>query len=268
MAQKSWLPIPKRSHFSLANIPFGIISTKADSSPRAATAVGEHVLDLKAFAARGGFGELSATVSDTFSRPVLNDFAALGQSTHEKVRKYLQDVFREDTPHSNVLKDNAEAREASILRQDEVIMHVPMQIGDYTDFYAGKNHAYNLGVILRGPSNALQPNYTHLPVGYHGRASSVVVSGTPIIRPNGQVLENPAAEVKKPTFKPSQRLDIEIELGAFLCKSNKMGEPVMVSHARCLVRAICSLACLVMTLTGRATDRRSRKKHLRLCYLE
>lgn len=230
MALKSWLPVQKRSHFSLANIPFGIIS-KADSFPRAATAVGEHVLDLKAFAARGGFGELPAKVTDTFSQPTLNAFAALGQSTHETVRKYLQDVFREDTPYPNALKDNAETREASILRQDEVTMHLPMQIGDYTDFYAGKNHAYNLGVILRGPSNALQPNYTHLPVGYHGRASSVVISGTPITRPNGQVLENPAAEVKKPTFKPSQRLDIELELGAFLCKSNKMGEPVLIAEA-------------------------------------
>lgn len=231
MALKSWLPIPKRSHFSLANIPFGIISTKTDSSRRAAVAIGEHCLDLKAFTIRGGLKRCSVETGDVFSQPTLNNFAALGQRAHEGVRKFLQDVFREDTPYPDVLRDNPEARESSILRQDEVTMHLPMHIGDYTDFYAGKNHAYNLGCILRGPSNALQPNYTHLPVGYHGRASSVVVSGTPVRRPNGQVLENPAAEVKKPVFKPSQRLDIELELGAFLCKSNPLGEPVLIGDA-------------------------------------
>lgn len=229
MDLKSWLPIAKNSHFSLRNIPFGIISTKNDSSRRAAVAVGDSVLDLKAFASRGGFGEIPSKITDTFSRPVLNEFAALGQSVHNDVRQYLQDVFKEDTAHANILKDNSETRTASLLGRDAVTMHVPMQIGDYTDFYAGMNHAYNLGVILRGPSEALQPNYKHLPVGYHGRASSVVVSGTPIRRPNGQVLETPTAT--KPTFKPSQRLDIEIELGAFLCKGNTMGEPVMIDEA-------------------------------------
>lgn len=110
-------------------------------------------------------------------------------------------------------------------------MHLPMHIGDYTDFYAGKNHAYNLGVMLRGPDNALQPNYTHLPVGYHGRASSIVISGTPITRPNGQVLENPTATPKVPSYSPCRRLDIELELGAFLCRDNAMGSPVSISDA-------------------------------------
>ena len=110
-------------------------------------------------------------------------------------------------------------------------MHMPMHIGDYTDFYAGKNHAFNVGCIMRGPDNALQPNYTHLPVGYHGRASSIVISGTPITRPNGQILENPAADPKVPTFSPCRRLDIELELGAFLCKDNAIGSPVPISEA-------------------------------------
>jgi len=106
-----------------------------------------------------------------------------------------------------------------------------MHIGDYTDFYAGRNHAYNVGVLFRGPQNALQPNYTHLPVGYHGRASSVVVSGTPIRRPWGQILENPVAETKVPIFTPCRRLDIELELGAFVCRANKMGEPIPIAEA-------------------------------------
>ena len=108
---------------------------------------------------------------------------------------------------------------------------MPMRIGDYTDFYAGMNHAYNCGVLFRDPQNALQPNYKHMPVGYHGRASSVVVSGTPIRRPRGQILENPAAEVKKPIFSPSKRLDMELELGTFVCKASQMGETITIDEA-------------------------------------
>jgi fumarylacetoacetase len=107
--------------------------------------------------------------------------------------------------------------------------HLPLAIGDYTDFYAGTNHAYNVGVLFRGPSNALQPNYTHLPVAYHGRASSVVVSGTSIRRPWGQVLEDPTKGT--PSFIPSKKLDLELELAMFVCKENKLGEPVPVHIA-------------------------------------
>ena len=113
-----------------------------------------------------------------------------------------------------------------------------MQIGDYTDFYAGRHHAYNVGCMFRGPANALQPNYTHLPVGYHGRASSVVVSGTPIKRPHGQILPAPpaastAAAKPKPIFAPTRKLDLELELGAFLCTSTPLGVPLVpASRAR------------------------------------
>jgi fumarylacetoacetase len=227
---KSWFPIPKNSHFSLANLPFGIISTTAKSSPRPAVAVGDHCLDLEEFAASGGFSTLALDAS-VFSKPTLNDFAALGRPVHRSVRKYLQDIFAENTSHTDVLKNNKDLQEKAIIRRDQVKMHLPMHIGDYTDFYAGKNHAFNVGCLFRGPDNALQPNYTHLPVGYHGRASSVVVSGTPITRPNGQVLENPAATPKVPVFSPCKRLDIELELGAFLCKGNEMGKNIPISEA-------------------------------------
>lgn len=106
-----------------------------------------------------------------------------------------------------------------------------MEIGDYSDFYGCKNHAYNVGVLFRGPANALQHNYFHLPVAYHGRASSVVVSGTPVIRPNGQILENPNADPKIPIFSPCRRLDIELELGAFMCKANPQGTNVPIYEA-------------------------------------
>ena len=230
MPPKSWLSIPAASHFSLANIPFGIISTSSDKTRRPAIAIGDHCLDLKSFAADGGFSEIQVDTS-VFSQTTLNAFAALGRPVHKTVRRYLQEVFAEPTKYAKILKDNEKVRQSSLLRRDEVQMHLPMQIGDYTDFYAGKNHAYNLGVILRGPDNALQPNYTHIPVGYHGRASSIVVSGTPVTRPNGQILENPAATPKVPIFSPCRRLDIELELGAFVCKDNAMGSPVPITEA-------------------------------------
>lgn len=230
---RSWLDIPSSSPFSLANIPFGIISTAASSTPRPAIAIGDYALDLFSFASAGGFSKLPAFQPhiDVFAQPVLNDFAALGRPVHRQVREYLQDVLREETSHPEVLKDNESLRQSALLPRSEVTNHLPMRIGDYTDFYAGLNHAYNVGVLFRGPDNALQPNYKHLPVGYHGRASSVAVSGAPIRRPNGQILANPAADPKVPTFSPCKRLDIELELAAFVATPNKLGDPIPISEA-------------------------------------
>lgn len=217
----------------MANIPFGIISHAQQTTRVPAVAIGEYALDLSAFAAAGGFTPLSAIQShlDVFNQPTLNAFAALGRPIHRQVREYLQAVFRADTPHPEVLKDNTTLQKDALLPLSEVTNHVPMQIGDYTDFYAGLNHAFNIGVLFRGPDNALQPNYKHLPVGYHGRASSVVTSGTPIRRPNGQILTNPTANPKVPVFSPCKRLDIELELAAFVSRSNKLGEPVPIDEA-------------------------------------
>lgn len=229
----SWLQIPKASPFSLANIPFGIISTKQSSSPRPAVAIGDHALDLFAFASSGGFSQLPSIQPhlDVFSQPTLNEFAALGRPVHRQVREYLQSVFKAETPYPQLLKSNTELQKTALVALSDVQNHLPMQIGDYTDFYAGLNHAYNVGVLFRGPDNALQPNYKHLPVGYHGRASSVVPSGHPIRRPNGQILTNPAATPKVPAFSPCKKLDIELELAAFVCKGNKLGEPIPIDKA-------------------------------------
>ena len=226
----SWFVIPAASEFSLANLPFGIITSSNKDTPRPAVAIGDHCLDLKDFAAGGGFSKLDIDVS-VFSQPTLNAFAALGRPKHREIRDYLQKVFAKNSPYAGILKDNVDLQNSCLIPRDEVTMHLPMVIGDYTDFYAGKNHAFNVGCLFRGPANALQPNYTHLPVGYHGRASSVVVSGTPIIRPNGQILENPTAETKVPSYSPCRRLDIELELGAFVCKDNSMGSPIPISKA-------------------------------------
>ncbi|KAJ3540455.1 hypothetical protein NM208_g5058 [Fusarium decemcellulare] len=228
----SWLPIPAGSHFSLANIPFGIISTVSKPTRRPAVAIGKHVLDLAAFANQGGFAKLTALSKDklsVFTQPTLNDFATLGRPVHKATRAYLRDVFRQDTPYPDILKGNESLQKEALIPLSDVETHLPLRIGDYTDFFAGRNHAQTVGALFRGPANALQPNYNHLPVAYHGRASSVVVSGTPLHRPWGQVLPNPKAT--EPVFQPCNRLDIELELGMFICKSNQLGAPIPVNAA-------------------------------------
>lgn len=148
---KSWLSIPADSDFSLSNIPFGIIRSK--NSPverRPAVVIGDHVLDLKAFSLGNGFSALPSLKDlSVFSQPTLNAFAALGRPLHREVRAYIQDVFSEDTKHPEVLKDNEELRKAALLPKHETKNHVPMQIGDYTDFFAGVNHAFNVGTMFR-----------------------------------------------------------------------------------------------------------------------
>ncbi|GJN86402.1 hypothetical protein PLIIFM63780_009982 [Purpureocillium lilacinum] len=229
----SWLNIAPESHFSIANIPFGVISTQGDATPRPAVAIGDYALDLKAFAAGGGF-DASADIKKSaaaFSSPTLNAFAAQGRSFHRAVRAHLQAVLSADTKHPQALRDNEALRKTALVPRAEVTNHLPMAVGDYTDFYAGKNHAYNVGVLFRGPDNALQPNYLHLPVAYHGRASSVVVSGTPLRRPWGQILKDPKAEPKVPALDTAQKLDLELEMGMFICRENQLGSPVPVDEA-------------------------------------
>lgn len=234
----SWLPIAPDSHFSIANLPFGIISTADDATRRPAVAIGDHVLDLKAFAGSGGFSESDEIQrhADVFAGESLNAFAALGRPFHRLVRGYLQTaVFGAATTSPHLLRDNETRRRRALLSAGAAVQnHLPLQVGDYTDFYAGKNHAYNVGVLFRGPANALQPNYTHLPVAYHGRASSVVVSGTPIRRPWGQILRAATAgeeQPKVPALAPCERLDLELELGMFVCRENELGQPIPVDEA-------------------------------------
>ncbi|KAK0246905.1 hypothetical protein LTS09_017949 [Friedmanniomyces endolithicus] len=228
---RSWLEIDPKSHFSLYNLPFGIISTASIPEPHPAVPIGDQVLDLQIFTAGNGFAALSTIQPHqaVFSRPTLNDFAALGRPLHRVVREYLQTVLLEDGPFPDVLKENKALRDNALIAQKDCRMHMPMHINDYTDFYAGLHHAYNVGVLFRGPQNALQPNYKHLPVGYHGRASSVVVSGTPIRRPNGQILTD--SVVKEPILTPCRKLDMELELVCFVCKPSAMGEPVSIADA-------------------------------------
>jgi len=145
---KSWVPIPADSHFSLSNIPFGIITSKnSQVEKRPAVAVGDYVLDLKAFALQGGFAALPSIADQlsVFSQSTLNEFAALGRPIHREVRAYLQDVLMESTKYPALLKDNEVLKKEALLPKHETKTHLPMQIGDYTDFFAGVNHAFNVG---------------------------------------------------------------------------------------------------------------------------
>lgn len=145
---KSWLPIPASSDFSLSNIPFGIITSRESrEQKRPAVAIGDHVLDLLAFSKRSGFSELPSLANylNVFEQSTLNDFAALGRPVHREVRGYLQDVFSEDGKHAWILRDNEELRTRALLKKEDTKTHLPMKIGDYTDFFAGINHAFNVG---------------------------------------------------------------------------------------------------------------------------
>ncbi|KAA8900488.1 fumarylacetoacetase [Sphaerosporella brunnea] len=222
----SWLPIPSDSDFTLANIPFGVFRHPITGTGHPAIAIGEHLLDLHVFSTHGGFSQLPEMVEhlEVFKQPTLNAFAALGQKTHRAVRAYLQQVLTADSPLAAVLQYDETLQKQVLFSQDAVEMLLPMEVGDYTDFYAGRTHAFNVGCLFRGTDNALQKNYEQLPVGYHGRASSVVISGTPIMRPNGQTAEG--------VMEKCKRLDLELEMAAFVARGNKLGEPMSVVQAR------------------------------------
>ena len=196
---------------------YGIFST-ADTPPRAGFRVGDQVIDLALAHNLNLFHSLQLPTG-IFGRPVLNDFIALDKSTHRAVRQRLRELS--DNAHSKLYTS------ASLVPLSDVILHLPVCIGDYTDFYAGIHHAENVGRMFRPDSDPLLPNYCHMPVAYHGRASSIVVSGTPIRRPKGQML----GPDNQPMFGPSRALDFELELGLIIGKNNPLGEPVPVDEA-------------------------------------
>ncbi len=215
-----FLDVDPASGFGLDNLPYGVFSTDG-AAPRCGVRLGETVVDLAAIET------LLPVAEGTFSAPALNAFMAAGKGTWDAVRARLQDLL--STGGDAALRDDADLRAAALIPLGSVTMHLPAQIGDYTDFYSSRQHATNVGVMFRGPENALMPNWLHLPVGYHGRASSVVVSGTDVVRPNGQTRPDDAAP---PVFGPSKQLDIELELGVFVGPGNALGEPISIGDAR------------------------------------
>ncbi|VXB23927.1 fumarylacetoacetase [Maribacter litoralis] len=212
----TWVSVPNNSDFSIYNLPFGIFSLNSDE-PRAGIAIGEQIIDLAAVSELGLL-DVEATF---FRQKTLNEFIALGKKTTNKVRLDIQKLLViENSP----LKNHPEV----FVLQKDATMHLPVQVGDYTDFYSSIEHATNVGKMFRDPENALLPNWRHIPVGYHGRASSIVVSGTDIHRPMGQVKTN---EMEAPVFQASNRLDFELEMGFVVGKSTQLGERISVENA-------------------------------------
>ncbi|UCE93047.1 MAG: fumarylacetoacetase [Flavobacteriaceae bacterium] len=222
--RKSWLPVEKDSDFPIQNIPFGVFLTKDDITT-IGTRIGNWAIDLAAFQQLGYFEGIPLT-DDIFMQDSLNDFIADGRTTWRLVRNRIADIFDEE---NNKLRDHKKHREEIIFGIDEIEMLLPVDIGDYTDFYSSKDHATNVGTMFRDPENALLPNWLHIPVGYHGRASSIVVSGTNIRRPSGQTLPQGAS---KPVFGPCKLLDFEVEMGFITTDTNDLGKPVPISEAR------------------------------------
>jgi fumarylacetoacetase len=219
---KSWIKVENDSDFSIHNIPFGIFSYGNDY-PRPATRIGDTVVDLSVLADFGYFDDLDIDDLTVFYQPTLNDFIALGKPANSKVRERLTDLFLEN---SDELRENKEACDLALHPVDVVTMHLPVKVGNYTDFYASEQHAYNVGVMFRDPLNALLPNWKHLPVGYHGRASSIVVSGTPIYRPSGQTKSD---DQESPVFGPTRQLDFELEIGFIIGRNSALGTSINTS---------------------------------------
>ncbi|CAK7345098.1 unnamed protein product [Dovyalis caffra] len=225
MALKSFVEVSPDSHFPIQNLPFGIFKPEPGSTPRPGVAIGDYVLDLSSISDAGLFDGPFLSGSDCFQEPNLNKFLALGRPAWKEARATLQNLLSADEPK---LRDNANLREKSLVPMGKVEMLLPIVIGDYTDFFSSMHHARNCGIMFRGPENAINPNWFHLPIAYHGRSSSIVVSGTDIIRPRGQ--GHPSGNTP-PYFGPSRKLDFELEMAAVVGPGNELGKPVDVNEA-------------------------------------
>jgi len=214
----TWLTIDAESDFSIYNLPFGIFSTSS-LSPRVGIAIGDYALDLSKLNSAGLLSNDKLT-NDVLVNNYLNDFIALGKQVTVPIRERIQNLLCDE--------NNKDAVNHCLVNLSDVTMHMPVQVGDYTDFYSSIEHATNVGMMFRDPENALLPNWKHIPVGYHGRSSSIVPSGTEIHRPKGQVL--PKGE-DKPIFSPCRLLDFELEMAFIVGKSTKLGSSVSTDEA-------------------------------------
>lgn len=225
---ESWVDTKEDSQFPIQNIPFGVCRPKSGGVPRVCTAIGEYILDLSVLEN----AKLLPT-QEIFNQPTLNAFMELGRQVWTEVRVAISTLLRKDEP---TLRDNESLRKQALIPLIEVDMLLPVDIGDYTDFYSSKEHATNVGIMFRGKDNALNPNWLHLPVAYHGRSSSIVVSETPIHRPQGQTK---ADDQDLPSFGPSKLLDFELEMGLFIGTGNPLGQPIPVDQAKDHIFGLC-----------------------------
>lgn len=221
--RKSWLSVSDNSDFPIQNIPFGVFLTKEDVITTG-TRIGDYAIDMGALQQLGYFEGIDLPDA-MFLQDSLNDFISYGKKTWRQVRNRLSEIFE---INNGQLRDNLKHREVVIFHVDDIEMLLPVQIGDYTDFYSSKEHATNVGKMFRDPENALLPNWLHIPVGYHGRSSTIVPSGVPVHRPMGQTLP---ADATTPVFGPSQLVDFELEMAFITTDANVMGENVPVREA-------------------------------------
>lgn len=221
---KSWIASANdpTSDFPLQNLPYGVFNLK-NESPRICVAIGDYAFDLKACTDAGLLDDIPEHTRLTLQKATLNDFMALDAEQHVLVRQKITDLLKD----TSTIKNNLILRNRLLHLRTEIEMLMPIQIGDYTDFYAGIHHALHVGSIMR-PDNPLMPNYKHMPIGYHGRSSSVVVSGTSIFRPTGQILNKDGV----PALGLSQALDFELEMGAIIGKGNVQGSSIAILDAQ------------------------------------
>ncbi|WP_398467891.1 fumarylacetoacetase [Tardiphaga sp.] len=223
---RSFLAIDPASDFPIQNLPYGVFST-VGTQPRVGVAIGACVLDLALLETEGLIDLEGAT--DVFAQPSINAFMALGPELWTTTRARISQLLRHDHPE---LRDNAGLRQRALLPLADVTLHLPLQVTGFTDFYSSKEHASNVGVMFRGKDNALQPNWLHMPIGYNGRASTVVVSGTDVHRPRGQLKPPDAAA---PTFGPCKRLDFELEMGVVVGQPSAMGGMLTEAEAEAMI---------------------------------
>ncbi len=219
---RSFIDVAPDSHFPIQNLPYGVFSARDGLAPRIGVAIGDYVLDLWHLAQDCRFDVVEPAV---FAASQLNPFMALGPKVWSSTRARISELLRHDHPE---LRDNASLRKRTLVPMADVKLHLPFAVSGYTDFYSSREHATNVGVMFRGKDNALQPNWLHMPIGYNGRASTVVVSGTTVRRPRGQ-LKPPTADV--PSFGPCKRLDFELEMGVVVGQPSVMGEMLTEKQA-------------------------------------
>ena len=219
----SWIEVPEGHDFPLANLPFGIFST-ASRNAHPGMRLGDHVIDLSALFDTGLLNGLGLS-TEVLGASVLNPLMKLGKPVTLALRERVQTLFAAN--HAE-LRDQQDLHATCLVPYEEVTMHMPVKVGDYTDFYSSEDHARNVGKMFRDPENALLPNWKHMPVGYHGRASSIVVSGTPLRRPTGQTRPDPKAP---PFFGPSRLLDFELEMAFVTFDGKPLGERISTAEA-------------------------------------
>lgn len=220
---KSWVNVSENSDFPIQNLPFGIFKTKK-LSPRAGVAIGQSILDLYQLQ-KAGFLDSLSLPEGVFDQLYLNDFIGLGKQKLRVVRNRISDLLALDNTE---LKDDKDIVSKVLVPMEQAEMLLPIKVQNYTDFYSSIEHATNVGTMFRDPDNALLPNWKHIPVGYHGRASSIIPSGVDIYRPKGQT-KAPDAEL--PSFGPTKRLDFELETAFITCKENELGDSISTEEA-------------------------------------